>query len=152
MRNTRRFLAASLCSLSFLSLISARAAAPTAVRISGERRLAFNDGWRFFKGEAAGAERPDFQDSNWNELRLPHEALSSRWYPGAGIYRNVWLDVTGAVSVGRWGTYITTPEVSDDNGIVSVKTELRNRTNQEARMTLQTSILDASGKTVAKSG
>ena len=44
-------------------------------------------------------------------MRLTPEKESSRWYPGAGIYRNVWLDVTGPVHVARWGTYVTTPEV-----------------------------------------
>src|SRR5450755_551471 len=45
-------------------------------------------------------------------VRLAPEANSSRWYPGAGIYRNVWLDVTGPIHVARWGTYVTTPTVS----------------------------------------
>ncbi len=246
MSNPRRVLTAGLCALLFVSVIPAGAAA-TAIPITGERRLSFNEGWRFFKGEAAGAERPDFQDSQWSEIRLPHdwaiegpfdpkinphtgalpisgtgwyrktftlsnsakdryfsiefdgamsnahvwlngqelggrpygyigfafdltpalhfgtqenvlavrltpEERSSRWYPGAGIYRNVWLDVTGPVSVGRWGTYVTTPEVGDEKSTVDVKTELRNRTGQPSRMVLQTSILDPSGKMVSRNG
>ena len=47
--------------------------AATAVPVGSQRRLAFNDGWRFFKGEAPGAEQPDFQDSSWTEVRLPHD-------------------------------------------------------------------------------
>ena len=57
-----RLLMAGLCTVFFLPAIPARAAA-TAVPLSGERRLSFNDGWRFFKGDAPGAERPDFQDA-----------------------------------------------------------------------------------------
>ena len=60
-------------------------------------------------------------------VRLTPEDHSSRWYPGAGIYRNVWLDVTGPVHVAHWGTYVTTPEVTDDRATVAVKTEVRNR-------------------------
>ena len=60
-------------------------------------------------------------------VRLAPEDQSSRWYPGAGIYRNVWLDITGAVHVARWGTYITTPEVSGDKAAVSIRTEIQNR-------------------------
>ena len=67
-------------------------------------------------------------------VRLTPEDHSSRWYPGAGIYRNVWLDVTGPVHVAHWGTYVTTPEVTDDKATVAVKTEVRNRTGQDARM------------------
>ncbi|HEY4975503.1 MAG TPA: sugar-binding domain-containing protein, partial [Steroidobacteraceae bacterium] len=176
----------------------------TPVADDGARRASFNDGWRFIRDEAPGAEQAAFDDSSWVEVRLPHdwaiagpfdpalnphtgalpiagtgwyrksftipkdfegrlvsvefdgamsnarvwlngkeiggrpygyigfsvdltrqlrgggavnvlavrlapEANASRWYPGAGIYRNVWLEVTGPVHVARWGTYVTTP-------------------------------------------
>ncbi len=175
-------------------------------QLKHERRIRFNDDWRFFKGEAAGAENPGFDDAKWRALALPHDwaiegpfdrsynantgglpvsgtgwyrkhfvlpagakgrqfsvefdgAMSnahvwlngheigerpygyssftldltpylrwdgdnvlavrlkpepdaSRWYPGAGIYRNVWLTMTGPVHVAHWGTYLTTPDVS----------------------------------------
>lgn len=54
-------------------------------------------------------------------VRLTPEERSSRWYPGAGIYRNVWLTVTGAEHVAHWGTYITTPQVTDAQATVAVK-------------------------------
>lgn len=79
-------------------------------------------------------------------VRLTPEENSSRWYPGAGIYRNVWLDVTGPVHVAHWGTYVTTPDVSDQKATVTVKTDLRNRLGKEAKVELRTSILDATGK------
>src|SRR5215472_13792904 len=41
--------------------------------ISGERRQSFNDDWRFFKGDAPGAEALDFQDASWRPVRLPHD-------------------------------------------------------------------------------
>src|ERR1051325_7227455 len=63
----RRIVTASLL---FLTAFSADAVT-TAVRFSGARRLSFNDGWRFFKGDAPGAERPDFQDAQWTQLQLP---------------------------------------------------------------------------------
>jgi len=83
-------------------------------------------------------------------VRVTPEERSSRWYPGAGIYRNVWLDVTGPVHVGHWGTYVTTPEVSDEKATVTVKTEVRNESGHPAEITLQTSVLDPSGKIVAR--
>ena len=43
------------------------------MRISGERRVNFDANWRFYKGEADGAEKPVFDDSNWKLLRLPHD-------------------------------------------------------------------------------
>ena len=43
------------------------------IRVQQERRQNFNDGWRFWKGDAPGAEAPDFQDAAWREVRLPHD-------------------------------------------------------------------------------
>jgi beta-galactosidase len=39
---------------------------------AGER-TAFNEGWRFFRGEASGGESPGFNDDQWQKLRLPHD-------------------------------------------------------------------------------
>jgi beta-galactosidase len=90
-----------------------------------------------------------FGADNVVAVRLMPEEASSRWYPGAGIYRNVWLVVTGPVHVAHWGTYVTTPEVSEASATVSVKSEIRNRNAQPASARVETAILDAAGKQVA---
>ena len=44
-------------------------------------------------------------------ITLDNPENSSRWYPGGGVYRNVWLTKEAPVSVGHWGTYlVATPE------------------------------------------
>jgi beta-galactosidase len=91
-----------------------------------------------------------FGAENVVAVRLTPEDASSRWYPGAGIYRNVWLVVTGPVHVAHWGTYITTPEVSEASATVSVKSEVRNRNGQATKATVETAILDAAGKQVGQ--
>jgi beta-galactosidase len=212
---------------------------------SPRRRLSFNDGWRFSKGESPGAEDASFDDSHWRLLRLPHdwaiegpfdrninphegslpyfgiawyrkrfkvspgevsystiefdgamanstvwlnghklggrpngyigfifdltpylrpagednvvavrlapEERSARWYPGAGIYRNVWLDVTGPVHVAHWGTYITTPQVTDAFAEAVIRTQIANRGPAGAQLTLETLIQDPAGGQVASS-
>ena len=237
--NRRAFLAG----LSVPALVPPRARGASRIPLSGERRVSFNDAWRFLKAEAKAAEQPDFNDAGWNEIRLPHdwaiagpfdsnlnphtgalpifgtgwyrkrfglpesarnryftiefdgamsnarvwlngqrlgerpygyssfaleltphlrygaenvlavrlspEDRSSRWYPGAGIYRNVWLTITGPVHVGHWGTYVTTPEVTDEKATVAVKTELRNRSDREVKVALRNSIRDAAARVVA---
>ena len=57
-------------------------------------------------------------------VRLENEPESSRWYPGAGLYRNVHLVVSGKVGVRTWGTTVTTPAVREDFAKVKVRTEL----------------------------
>lgn len=83
-------------------------------------------------------------------VRLAPEPNSSRWYPGAGIYRNVWLDQTDAVSVARWGTYVTTPEVAATRATVAIKTEVRNRLSNSASIVLRTSVVDPAGREVTR--
>ena len=209
-----------------------------------ERRISFDEGWRFLKADAPGAEQPGFDDSGWRTLNLPHDwaiegpfdvkynpetgglpvfgtawyrkhfaipaaergrwysiefdgamsnstvwlnghklggrpygyssfALdltpflnfgeqnvvavrlapeddSSRWYPGAGIYRNVWLVDTGPIHVGHWGTYITTPEVSDASATVKVRNEIHNGGKQAAEVVVETAIFDSGNKDVGR--
>ncbi len=84
-----------------------------------------------------------------NELaiRLDNPPNSSRWYPGAGIYRNVWLVKTLPVHVGHWGTCITTPAVSSSSASVDLKVTVDNDSKQEANVSVSTQIfpLDANG-------
>ena len=75
---------------------------------------------------------------------------NSRWYSGSGIYRNVWLVITDKVYVDHWGTFITTPEVSEESATISVKLKLRNSSPQNKPVTVRTVIYDGSGKKVAK--
>ena len=49
---------------------------------------------------------------------------TSRWYPGSGIYRHVWVTLTGAVHVAQWGVFVATPEVSAARAKVVVRTEV----------------------------
>ena len=83
-------------------------------------------------------------------VRVENENNSSRWYPGSGIYRNVWLTFTGPVHVEHWGTFITTPEVSERSASVNVRTQIRNQSKQAQDVVLETTIYDAQGKDVAK--
>ena len=90
-------------------------------------------------------------ENNVIAVQLAPEVLSERWYPGAGIYRNVRLKINNKVHIPQWGTYITTPIATKENAIVKIETKIKNAsdTNQEA--TLETTILDAENNSVAVS-
>ncbi len=238
------FLPLCAASLALLALSGPLAAAPNEIKLGADRRIRITDDWRFYKGDAPGAEEAKFADAAWRTLDLPHdwaiegpfdrkfnphdgglpffgvawyrkhfslpaaakgkqiavqfdgamsnaqvwlngqkvgarpygyesfaldltpyvkfgeenvlsvrlapEDQSSRWYPGAGIYRNVWLIVTGGVRVAQWGTYITTPAVTDGQATVVVKTEVENRGNAEAKASVETALFDAAGKAAGR--
>lgn len=59
-------------------------------------------------------------------IRLDNPPESSRWYPGGGIYRNVWLTKSDPVGIAHWGTFVTTPHVTSDRASVNLRIELRN--------------------------
>ena len=73
----------------------------------------------------------------------------SRWYPGAGIYRHVWLNVTGPLRIAPWGIYVTTPVARDAEALVSIETRVLNGTAADAKVTVSTALLDEAGREVA---
>ena len=73
-------------------------------------------------------------------IRLDNPPDSSRWYPGGGIYRNVWLVKTSPLHVAQWGTYVTTPEVSQTAATVEVKVNIDNRSINDAEVVVLTDI------------
>jgi beta-galactosidase len=75
-------------------------------------------------------------------IRLDNPPDSSRWYPGGGIYRNVWLVKTAAVHVAHWGTYVTTPDPSREAAVVNVKTTVDNDTGSAADVTVRTDLYE----------
>ena len=207
-------------------------------------RVSFNADWQFLKEHAEGAEKPEFDDSSWRTLDLPHdwaiegpfdvkynarsgglpfhgtgwyrksfqvpmnkrgqhlaiefegamynshvwinghflgnrpfgylgfqydltphlnfggenviavklspEDLSSRWYPGAGLYRNTWLTTTSPTRIPYWGTFVTTPLITDELAEVRVQTKVVHRGSSPATLKLETTILNPAGKQVAK--
>ncbi|MFV5690101.1 sugar-binding domain-containing protein [Flavobacterium sp. ZT3R25] len=74
---------------------------------------------------------------------------NSRWYTGSGIYRNVRLVASEKLHVAKWGTYVTTPEVSTEKASVHLEVTIENKTDAEKGFQLVTSILDANNKEVA---
>ena len=71
---------------------------------------------------------------------------NSRWYSGSGIYRHVWLDMTGPVHIAQWGTYITTPEVDSSSAIIKVRTSIENNQRVNKNIVLRSVVKDGSGK------
>ncbi len=75
-------------------------------------------------------------------IRLDNPEASSRWYPGGGIYRNVWLVKTAPVHVAHWGTYVTTPQITPASATVNLRATFANDSASPATVTVKTSIFD----------
>ncbi|GGZ87334.1 beta-galactosidase GalB [Algibacter mikhailovii] len=86
-----------------------------------------------------------FGEDNIIAVRVDPKELSARWYPGAGIYRNVYLNIKSSVNVAYNGTYITTPKVSEAKAEVVIKTSLENKQKNNGSYTLKTSIVNSKG-------
>jgi beta-galactosidase len=78
------------------------------------------------------------------------EQPNSRWYSGCGIYRNVWMTSVDPVYVDLWGVFVTTPEVTKERAQVNVKTTVKNETAEKVNLRTETTVVDASGKQIAR--
>ncbi|WP_335965802.1 beta-galactosidase GalB [Galbibacter sp. PAP.153] len=73
-------------------------------------------------------------------IRLDNPNYSSRWYPGGGIYRNVWLVKTNPVHIAHWGTFVRTPQVTKDSALVAIEANVENDSNETISLQVSTEI------------
>ncbi len=78
-------------------------------------------------------------------VRLENQGFSSRWYPGAGLYRKVRLIVKNEVGFKHWGHFVTTPFIEAGLARVNIKSQV-----QGENVVIKTTIRDANGKVVAE--
>ncbi|QJE01827.1 DUF4982 domain-containing protein [Massilia forsythiae] len=80
-------------------------------------------------------------------IRLDNPKDSSRWYPGGGIYRNVWLVKTAPLHVAQYGTFVSTPSVTPAAATVDVQVTLENHgADDEVQVATDVYLLDAAGR------
>jgi beta-galactosidase len=83
-------------------------------------------------------------------VRVDTTNHGTRWYPGAGIYRKVMLEICKPVHIAQWGVYVTTPEVSDDEATVVVGATIEKHKDGNAEAEVEFLVLDPDGKEQAK--
>jgi len=200
--------------------------------------LDFRTGWRFFRGDAPGAQAPELDDSAWRAVQIPHDwaiegpvnpeqdgntgklpwrgvgwyrksftldrdagdrvyldfdgAMAfpkiyvngklagewdygytsfridatpyinnginvlavrldtrkhgTRWYPGAGLYRKVTLTIERPVHIGHWGTYVTTPKVTDEVAEIRIRSTIENHHKSTVVADVDFSVVTPEGK------
>ncbi len=81
-----------------------------------------------------------FGKDNLIAVRLDTKSWDSRWYPGAGLYRNVWLIRTSQLHIAYNGVFCTTPEIRTERGILSVKAEVESHFEQPVTVTIKAAV------------
>ena len=82
-------------------------------------------------------------------VKLTPEDLSSRWYPGAGIYRNTWLEINNKIHIPQWGTYITTPKITAKEADVNLNIEVNNVSKANSLIVVKSAIYNSQDVIVA---
>ncbi|WP_157208956.1 glycoside hydrolase family 2 TIM barrel-domain containing protein [Mariniflexile maritimum] len=88
--------------------------------------------------------------NNLLTVKVDHTRYAdSRWYTGAGIYREVKLITTSKLHIPVWGTFITTPKVSNQNATVQLNIQVKNGFTSKENIIVSTKIIDANETVVA---
>ena len=115
------------------------------VRINGRPVMEWPYGYNAFHSDITAYLHPDGKD-NLLEVSLENLPQSSRWYPGAGLYRNVHVIRTHKTHIPVWGTCIRTPEVSSREATVEVCVQVE---NGREGMRLRTKVYGPDGRVKA---
>lgn len=116
------------------------------VFVNGKEACFWPCGYNSFYCDVTSLVNEDGKNSTL-AVRLENRPQSSRWYPGAGLYRNVHVVTTEKIHVPVWGTQITTPYVKDEYASICLRTTILNAGKTE--LTVATDIMDADGQVVS---
>ncbi|MEV4112708.1 glycoside hydrolase family 2 TIM barrel-domain containing protein [Nonomuraea sp. NPDC049695] len=130
-------------------------------RIAIEFEGVYRDATVFINGDYAGQRPYGYSlfriDANRflrygqdNEIRVECRAhQDSRWYTGAGIYRDTWLLVGDLVRIAPDGVRVTTPDIDAERAVVEVATTVVNDSIAIHTADLVVELRDAAGTMVA---
>ncbi len=121
------------------------------VKLNGKEIAMWPYGYNSFYVNVDGVAKPG---ENLLEVACENKDGQSRWYPGAGIYRNVRVVSTDKVHIPVWGTYVTTPDVTKDYASVNLKMKIEGARQFKEwpygdKIMVNTVIFDPQGKEVA---
>lgn len=115
------------------------------VKVNGKEAIHWPYGYNSFYVDVTPYVAPGQNDL---VVELENYERASRWYPGAGLYRNVHLIETYRTHIPVWGTYVTTPVVNAEEATVRLTTRIAGASEGE-KLTIATEIISPEGKVVA---
>lgn len=84
-------------------------------------------------------------------VRVKNEGKNSRWYSGSGIYRHTLLKIVNPLHFENWGTFVTTPYVTEEQAKIQMQTVLKNTKKiLEKEVVWDTQLIDKNGHIVAQ--
>ena len=129
-----------------VSLVFEGAMSEAKVYVNGTQVIFWPYGYNAFHCDVTSLLRSN-GEANVLAVHLENKPQSSRWYPGAGLFRHVKMVETERVHIPVWGTQVTTPHVAADYASVCLRTTIEGA--DTCLLTLKTDIVDENGKTVA---
>ena len=115
------------------------------VNVNGQEVAYWAYGYNSFYADVTDAVVPGINNMI---VELENFERASRWYPGAGLYRNVHIVNTDKVHIPIWGTYITTPFVSSEKASVRMEVEV-DGVKKGDKIGVTTEIISPEGRVVA---
>lgn len=111
------------------------------VFLNGKKVGEWKYGYAYFYFDISDKVKPE---NNTLVVKLNNKPKSSRWYPGAGLFRKVSLVVKNKSHFKHWETFITTPKVSEEFAKVNIKSKVKGE-----NLKLKTSIFDKDGNLIS---
>lgn len=115
----------------------------SAVYVNGRLAGEWKYGYSTFEFEITDLLK---EGGNLIAVRVNYRSPNSRWYSGAGIYRNVWLKEMPAAHIVPDGIYIST-----DNGVITVSSEVCRPEGENGSFEIKQTVKDMNGETVVES-
>lgn len=119
------------------------------VYINGRLAGRWDYGYNSFYLNVTGLLR--FDSANLIAIKADTRAHDSRWYPGAGIYRNIKMMSVNPVHFSLWDTQIQTPIVHDDSALIHVYTSVNNKMRTSKNIIIQSYVINQDGDILASS-
>ncbi len=116
------------------------------VYINGELAGEWDYGYMSFRVDATPYVK---EGVNVIAVRVDTRRHGTRWYPGAGIYRKVMMTICGPVHVAHWGTFVTTPEVSDSSATIRVHSSVENHLDVESQINFEIRLRDPDNRNIS---
>lgn len=91
---------------------------------------------------------PYLREDNVIALRYDNTYISSRWYTGEGLYRNVWLHIVDPLHISENGVWVYTPDIDREKAKTIVETEVENTSAHTEMVTLNTLLYSPEGQIV----